>query len=52
LMPPNMRLPDKPIIRDAPETPPKPPVVEEIISTSEEPEATPEVAEVADTKKA
>jgi len=52
LMPPNMRLPDKPTVRDAPETPQKPPVVEEAISTTEEPEVTPEVAEVADTKKA
>jgi len=52
LMPPNMRLPDKPIVRDAPEAPPKPIVVEEAIPPSEEPEVTPEVAEVADTKKA
>ena len=52
LMPPNMRLPDKPIVRDAPEAPPKPVVVEEVIPPSEEPEVTPEVAEVADTKKA
>lgn len=52
LMPPNMSLPDRPVIRDAPEVPPKPVVIEEITSTSEEPEVTPEVAEVADTKKA
>ena len=52
LMPPNMRLPDKPFVRDAPETPPKPQVVEEVVSASEEPEVAPEVTEVADTKKA
>jgi len=51
LMPPNMSLPDRPIIHDAPEPQPKPAVVE-VTPTPEEPEVTPEVSEVADTKEA
>ena len=52
LMPPNMSLPDRPVIRDAPVVTPKPIIVEQVTSTAEEPEVTPEVAEVADSEKA
>jgi len=51
LMPPNMSLPDRPVIRSAGEVS-KPVAVEEVTSTSEEHEVAPEVTEVADTKKA
>jgi small subunit ribosomal protein S3 len=51
LMPPNMSLPDRPIIHDAPAPQPNPAVVE-VVPTAEEPEVTPEVSEVADTKEA
>ena len=54
LMPPNVKLPDKPVIKEAGEIPvmakPKP-IVEEVVPPGEVPEVT-EVAEVADTEKA
>jgi small subunit ribosomal protein S3 len=52
LMPPNMSLPDRPVIHEPTQAPAKPVVVEEVTSTSEEPEVVQEVTEVADTKKA
>jgi small subunit ribosomal protein S3 len=53
LMPPNVSLPDRPIIHEPGQVPvlPKPAVVEEAASTSLETEVIPEVTEVADTKK-
>ena len=53
LMPPNVSLPDRPIIHEGGQATvlPKPAVVEEATSTSEESEVIPEVTEVADTKK-
>jgi small subunit ribosomal protein S3 len=52
LMPPNVSLPDRPIIREPGDASVLPkPVVVEVKSTSEEPDVTPEVAEVADIKK-
>jgi len=52
LMPPNVSLPDRPIIREVGEASVLPkPVVVEGPSTSEEPAVIPEVAEIADTKK-
>jgi small subunit ribosomal protein S3 len=52
LMPPNIVLPDRPVIKEVGEVQalPKPVVIEEV--TSEEPTAIPEVVEVADTEKA
>jgi small subunit ribosomal protein S3 len=53
LMPPNMSLPDRPFIHDAPEAQPKPAaVVEETAPSPKESEVIPEVTEVADTKEA
>ena len=50
IMPPNVALPDKPVIRESAEAPvPKPIVVEEV--ASETPAVIPEVSEVADTEK-
>ena len=51
LMPPNVSLPDRPIIRESGASVLPKPVVVEVKSTSEEPDVTPEVAEVADIKK-
>jgi small subunit ribosomal protein S3 len=52
LMPPNVSLPDRPIIRESGEASVLPkPVIVEVKSASEEPDVTPEVAEVADIKK-
>jgi small subunit ribosomal protein S3 len=51
LMPPNVSLPDRPIIRESGEASVPKPVIVEVKSTSEEPDVTPEVAEVADIKK-
>jgi hypothetical protein len=54
-MPPNVKFPDKPVIKEASEIPaiakPKPIVEEVIVPPGEVPEVT-EVAEVADTEKA
>lgn len=52
LMPPNVSLPDRPVVRESGVSSVLPkPVVVEVKSTSEEPDVTPEVAEVADIKK-
>jgi small subunit ribosomal protein S3 len=53
LMPPNLSLPDRPIIHEARHGPvlPEPTVVEEAVSPAEETEVISEVTEVADTKK-
>jgi small subunit ribosomal protein S3 len=52
LMPPNVSLPDRPVVREVGVASVLPkPVVVEVKSTSEEPDVTPEVAEVADIKK-
>ena len=52
LMPPNVSLPDRPVIRESgvASASPKPVVVEEVVS--EKPVVIPEVGEVADTEKA
>src|SRR5208337_2544034 len=52
LMPPNMSLPDRPIIRDAATIQPKPVAVVEEIPSVEPAAEIPEVAQIADTKKA
>ncbi len=52
LMPPNVTLPDRPTIKEIEQTPTVPkPVIEEIVSVEPAAEI-PEVAEIADTKKA
>jgi len=52
LMPPNVTLPDRPTIKEIEQTPTVPkPVIEEIVSVEPAAES-PEVAEIADTKKA